>query len=98
MINTYRSGEALLLEIERTVVPDNAIAMWNIGQEGYILKGRNQVLVVDPYLTDSIEQENMGPKGLFVRDFPPPVEPSAFRGLTLSYVHTFTRITWMWRR
>lgn len=75
----YKGEAALVQEIHQTNVTDGAIALWNLGQMGIVLKGFQQdgFICIDPYLTNSIEQENPGTE--FVREYPPPIGPE---GLT----------------
>src|SRR5947209_2976340 len=75
----YKGGTALVQEIHQTEVADGGIAVWSLGQMGIVLKGSQQdgFICIDPYLTNSIEQENPGTE--FVREYPPPIAPE---GLT----------------
>ncbi len=50
------------------------IYMWYLGQEGFALKCGEETLVIDPYLTDSIDRMNNSDNG-FKRLYPPPVTP-----------------------
>ncbi|WP_047151813.1 MBL fold metallo-hydrolase [Aneurinibacillus tyrosinisolvens] len=72
----YKFDSALLKEIQETNVKDGTVAIWNLGQEGYAFKGEREVLYIDLYLSDSIVEDELGPEGLFTRDFPPPLNPS----------------------
>ncbi|MFB5191303.1 MBL fold metallo-hydrolase [Alicyclobacillus fastidiosus] len=79
MSNVYRQGTPLLREIESTVVPSGAVALWNLGQAGVLIKGAGSgganvpTIAVDPYLTRSIEVND--PATEFVREYDPPLEP-----------------------
>ncbi len=74
----YKQGDALLQEINQTSVPDNCLALWNLGQEGYVIKGAKDIICIDPYLSDSIARDAQTP-GEGVRDFPPPIDPNRFQ-------------------
>ncbi len=76
----YKGGTALIQEIQQTDVADDAIAVWSLGQMGIVLKGAQQdgFICIDPYLTNSIEQENPGTE--FVREYPPPIRPEGLAG------------------
>ncbi|MCL6444553.1 MAG: MBL fold metallo-hydrolase [Alicyclobacillus sp.] len=84
----YKQGEELIKEIHHTIVPESgAVALWHLGQAGLLLKGgtintygKQTILVVDPYLTYSIEHNNPGTE--FVRDFPPPIRPADLAGVS----------------
>jgi L-ascorbate 6-phosphate lactonase len=56
--------------INNVVVLERALAFWGLGQVGVAIKGPDDVLYVDPYLTDSD-----GSGGRLDRAFPPPVAP-----------------------
>lgn len=72
-MNLYRSGEALREEMDRTNLPlDQSVAMWALGQEGFLFKLGNKTVLIDPYLTDSI---NQSPDSIWKRKFPPPIAP-----------------------
>lgn len=63
---------ALDEEIRETQVIKDAAAIWHLGQEGLILKGNSQrVLVFDPYLSDSIA--DAAGNGQLIRNFPAPL-------------------------
>ena len=69
-----RARSTLRAEIERTRVPPDTLAIWSLGQAGFVLKNsENNILVIDPYLTRSIEINKPGTE--FVRAFDPVVEP-----------------------
>jgi len=47
----------LTFEIGRTKVPADAVALWWLGQAGFVFKaGNGTVLYVDPYLSDVVEK------------------------------------------
>ncbi|GGE26720.1 MBL fold metallo-hydrolase [Pullulanibacillus camelliae] len=79
-MNVYRKGKALLAEIHETQVPKSALALWNLGQSGLLIKNSAQQLIaIDPYLTDAIEQKN--PETEFRRVFPPILAPEDLKGI-----------------
>lgn len=59
-----RTGEALIREINETKVPYGMVAVWFLGQVSVIIKGGDEVIYVDPYLSSSPH-----------RQFPPPLRP-----------------------
>ncbi|MCL6633825.1 MAG: MBL fold metallo-hydrolase [Alicyclobacillus herbarius] len=85
MAYVYRSGTALASDIRETRVPEGAVAIWSLGQAGVVLKvagetdGMGDAIVVDPYLSRSIEQNSPGTE--FVREFPPPLRPEDLAGV-----------------
>jgi L-ascorbate metabolism protein UlaG (beta-lactamase superfamily) len=54
MKEPVRSGDALLRELDSTSVGPGALAIWWLGQSGFLLKSRFGVLVVDPYLSEHL--------------------------------------------
>lgn len=47
------SGEQLIRQISELTVPSGATGIWWLGQASLVLKVEDQVIFVDPYLTDS---------------------------------------------
>jgi L-ascorbate 6-phosphate lactonase len=54
LIQPIRSGAALLAEIEDTRPRPGAIALWWLGQSGFLIKSRSGLMVVDPYLSEHL--------------------------------------------
>ncbi len=69
-----------------TEVPGNAVLICALGQAGFLVKGGGIVLLIDPYLTNSVEDENPDPPGLFNRSFCPPVQPGELAGIDYVFV------------
>jgi len=68
-------GRKLIARIDELAVPPGMLAIWGLGQSGFILKGGRTVAYLDPYLTDSVDEAGYAPKGTFPRQFPPPLAP-----------------------
>jgi len=66
---------ALADEITRFVAGPAEVAIWALGQSGFIIKGRAGTAVLDPYLSDSIKE--------FARLFPVPIAPEELVGIDL---------------
>lgn len=64
----------LLAEIVGARVPAGTLAMWWLGQEGWIIRGGGLTLVIDAFLSDF---------GSYGRAYPPPLDPGALTGLDL---------------
>lgn len=75
----YKKGPALAKEIEKTTVSHGEIAIWHLGQSGILIKGKSGTVVIDPYLTFSIEEND--PNSEFKRDFAPPLAPEDLAGI-----------------
>jgi L-ascorbate metabolism protein UlaG (beta-lactamase superfamily) len=64
------SSAALLAQIDRLHVPPGQLALWSLGQSGFVIKGGATIAYIDPYLS-----ERSDAAGKSVRRFPVPVEP-----------------------
>lgn len=62
----------ILTQIERLVVPEGQLALWALGQSGFVIKGGDMVACIDPYLSDAITSDMGGPP----RCFPAPLDPA----------------------
>jgi L-ascorbate 6-phosphate lactonase len=86
----YNQGKSLSDQIRNTDMQEGTVAIWHLGQSGVVIKGKasDGALVIDPYLTYSIEQTN--PETEFKRVFPPPVSPNelkAISGVLVTHYH-----------
>lgn len=54
LIRPARTGPELLREIAETRPAAGEIALWWLGQSGFLIKSRSGVLVVDPYLSEHL--------------------------------------------
>lgn len=70
MKNWYKSGNTLLSEIRSTQVQSGALALWFIGQCGFILKSHKHTVMIDPVLNDIT-----GDDGNTVRNYTFPFVP-----------------------
>lgn len=61
----------LAQQINRLAVPPGQLALWSLGQAGFVIKGGSMLVLIDPYLSDSI-----GDRGGPNRRFPPPLDPT----------------------
>lgn len=66
----YKKGEALLQEIKNTTTSADDLALWPIGQCGFIFKYLDTTLYIDPVLTDLTNDQ-----GETVRYYPAPYAP-----------------------
>lgn len=73
MEHWHRSGTALLDEIAATHLPASQLAVWYIGQCGFIFKCRETTFCIDPVLSDLT-----GPNGSR-RRYPAPFAPGQLR-------------------
>src|SRR4051794_2138959 len=54
MIEPVRSGKALLDEIAATNPVTGSVAVWWLGQSGFLLKSAGATVVIDPYLSEHL--------------------------------------------
>ena len=53
-------GRRLIEEMDRTQLPEGAVALWYLGQSGFVVKGGDSTVYFDPYLSDFLEQYAKG--------------------------------------
>lgn len=70
------SGAKLKEQISATDLPEQALALWALGQEGFLVKWMKKTVLFDPYLTNSV-YEQAGPP--WSRAFEPPLSPQQCR-------------------
>jgi L-ascorbate metabolism protein UlaG (beta-lactamase superfamily) len=61
----------LAQQINGLAVPPGQLALWSLGQAGFVIKGGSTLAIIDPYLSNSIGEQG-GPN----RRFPPPLDPT----------------------
>lgn len=59
--------------MERTGLPDGAVALWFLGQSGFAVKGGDSIVYFDPYLSDFLERYTRGRPDEDPRHFRPPL-------------------------
>jgi L-ascorbate 6-phosphate lactonase len=68
-------GRHLIDEINRTTLPPDAVGLWYLGQSGFVVKGDQSIIYLDPYLSDFLEQYTRGRPDEDPRHFHPPLSP-----------------------
>ncbi|MDP4094042.1 MAG: MBL fold metallo-hydrolase [Bacillota bacterium] len=71
----YRQDNSLKEQVKNTVIPEEAVGIWYLGQETFLLKKGEKYLLFDPYLTDYVDHFPEFEKGFWVRRYPSPVKP-----------------------
>jgi L-ascorbate 6-phosphate lactonase len=66
----------LMARVDALQVPYGQLALWALGQAGFVLKGGDTVAYVDPYLSNANGH---------IRRFPVPVDPSLIRNADLVF-------------
>lgn len=67
------SHRSLATQVQALDVPHGHLAVWALGQQGYLLKGGSHVVVIDPYLSDQVAEITGDPA--FHRLVPVAIEP-----------------------
>ncbi len=81
-------AEALAMAVRTTRVPEGAVALWWIGQGGFLFKGSDgTVLAVDPFLSDA-GAHRLPPATPTPRQFPTLISPEALGTLTTAVLCT----------
>lgn len=57
LIAPVRKGHALIDEIDSTVLTRPGVAVWWLGQSGFVLKSREATVYIDPYLSEHLTQK-----------------------------------------
>jgi len=62
---------ALIAQIDGLTVPYGQLALWSLGQAGFVLKGEETIAYIDPYLSNSVEVLGGPPRRFLV-----PIDPA----------------------
>lgn len=79
-------GTISAMQVRDLRVPHGSLAVWALGQQGYLFKGGNHVLVIDPYLSNSVEEQAGDASGSLARLVPIPIRPEELSMVTLVLV------------
>jgi L-ascorbate 6-phosphate lactonase len=66
-------------DLDRSRGLTEAVAITYLGQVGFIFQHRGVGIVIDPYLTYSVDEIADAPPGLWRRNYPPPIAPEQLR-------------------
>lgn len=83
MIEPVRSGAELIREIEETTVPENVLAIWWLGQSGYLIKSSRGLLAVDLYLSEHLTRKYADTEKPHVRMTRSPIRGEDLNGVDL---------------
>jgi L-ascorbate metabolism protein UlaG (beta-lactamase superfamily) len=81
MIEPVMSGFALASEIVRAEPAPGTLAVWWLGQSGFVFKGAGWTLVLDPYLSEHLTSKYAGTRTPHVRMTRAPLAPGALSGV-----------------
>ena len=57
-----------------TILADNQIGIFYLGQTGFIIKYKNKYVLIDGYLSDYVDKNCSGPLVKWVRNYPAPID------------------------
>ncbi len=83
MIKPFRPGAQLLDEIGAERISARSLAVWWLGQSGYVIKSPRATLVVDPYLSEHLTQKYAGTSKPHIRMTPAPFRGHELKGVDL---------------
>src|SRR5215211_4895247 len=66
------TSAALIAQIDGLKVSHGQLALWSLGQAGFVIKGGATIAYIDPYLSDPLTAA-----GGSARRFPVPLDPHA---------------------
>lgn len=69
--------------ITRSCHQAEGVAIWYLGQVGFLLQHRGLTIAIDPYLSYSVDKLDGFAKDFWVRNYPPPVAPDQLRHIDL---------------
>jgi len=72
-------GLTLADRIARSRHENGGIAIWYLGQVGFLFQHRGLTVAIDPYLSYSVDRLGGFSKNFWVRNYPPPVDAFASR-------------------
>jgi L-ascorbate metabolism protein UlaG (beta-lactamase superfamily) len=75
------TGAALIAQIDNLAVPHGQLALWSLGQAGFVIKGGTTIAYIDPYLSDPL-----GENGQSRRRFPVPIDPQIINHAQIVFV------------
>lgn len=91
MISAVQKDETLLEDISRTADEPEALHTWWLGQSGFLVRMGGELLLFDPYLSNSLTKKYAGTDTEHIRMTEIPVHPEALtdiRMVTSTHNHT----------
>src|SRR5690242_12083514 len=83
MIDPICHGESLVMEMRETRPEPGTLALWWLGQSGYLITSRFGTLVIDPYLSEHLTRKYEGTSKPHIRMTRAPVRGADLRGVDL---------------
>lgn len=75
MNSSESRGGSIAEQVRKLPVPWGHLAVWALGQQGYLIKGGSHVVIIDPYLSDYVEEITPDTTGQFARQVPIVIRP-----------------------
>ena len=69
-------SKKLVKQIKSINLPEDILAVWYLGQEGFAFKYKDKVILIDAYLTDFADTIPGIDKDFWVRKYPSPLNPN----------------------
>jgi L-ascorbate metabolism protein UlaG (beta-lactamase superfamily) len=91
VIAAFQKEDALLADIARAAESPDELRVWWLGQSGFLVRHRGSLLLLDPYLSDSLTQKYAATDKPHVRMTERVIDPAQLRGITVvtsSHNHT----------
>jgi len=91
LIQPIKKGEELAAEIRETAPEPGCLAVWWLGQSGFVVKSRFGTLVIDPYLSESLTAKYANTEKPHIRMTEAPLRGFDLKGVDLvlsSHKHT----------
>jgi L-ascorbate metabolism protein UlaG (beta-lactamase superfamily) len=85
-MNIARLHREPCLDLRRSIaepVSSGQVRLWWLGQAGFVLKTADAVLVIDPYLSDSLAKKYAEAEFKHLRMMPPPIKAKDLKGIDL---------------
>jgi L-ascorbate metabolism protein UlaG (beta-lactamase superfamily) len=82
-IEPVRHGAALRAELDATIPAPGTLAIWWLGQSGFLIKSRTGTLVLDPYLSEHLTKKYANTNRPHIRMTRAPLRGSELTGVDL---------------
>ena len=83
MIEPLRQGAGLRAEVEATCPGPGVLAVWWLGQSGFLIKSRGGTLLIDPYLSEHLTDKYTGTDRPHIRMTRAPLRGGELSGIDL---------------
>lgn len=80
----YAEAGSIAEQVRKLEVPQGHLAVWALGQQGYLLKGERHVVIIDPYLSNYVEETAGEDASSVARQVPIVVQPEELGMVTVA--------------